>query len=74
MASMINLTVAFSGDILEDAVTGRGVEVLVAEPGELAKAEALVKDTVAQEWIGLDGVGDKGAEVLKILAEYRAKY
>ena len=74
MASMINLTVAFSAGILEDAVRGRGVEVLEAEPGELAKAEALVKETVAQEWLGLDGVGDKGAEVLKILAEYRAKY
>jgi len=73
MSTIINFTVAFSGPLTEQAIAARGLTVIAAEEGELAKAEALIKDTVAQEWLGLEGVGADGAKVLEILAEYRTQ-
>lgn len=73
MSTINNFTVAFSGPLTEQAIAARGLEVLIVDKEELAKAEELIKETVAQEWLGLEGVGADGAQVLEILAEYRTK-
>jgi len=70
LSSHVNFTTAFSGALLDANIEGAGLELVFPSDAEMEKARKLC-ESVADEWIAIDGVGALGAEILEIAAKYR---
>ena len=70
LSSQVNYTTAFSGRLLDSAVESAGLELVFPSDAEVEKARKLC-EPIADEWIAIEGVGARGAEILEIAAKYK---